>query len=150
MNPENPATPKIAALVPIRENAMGGNAVSPVDARGLHGFLRVETPFHFWVHRRITDYNFSEGSDFLDMNNSVQNPQGGRPIQECFLTLDMVKKFAMVERNQRSREARKQHPALWFPNSNSEISEKSREVDGTMVGGHGRSGRPPPPSSMGM
>ena len=39
-------------------------------------------------------------------SNSVNNPAGGRPIKEYAITLDMATELAMVERNEKGKQAR--------------------------------------------
>lgn len=77
------------------------------DARKLHEFLQVETPFNKWINRRIKEYGFQENQDFLSFGQNCLKPQGGRPTTEYHLTLDMAKELAMVERNEQGRAARR-------------------------------------------
>ena len=79
------------------------NPSHPVNARELHAFLEVETPFSMWIKRRIEEYGFIEGQDFTD--HKFVN---GKATQiDYFLTLDMGKELAMVERNDKGKEARR-------------------------------------------
>ncbi len=71
-----------------------------VDARGLHGFLGITTPFHKWVSRRTEDYGFENGEDFW----TEKSETGGRPRIDYHLTLDMAKELAMVERTEIGRD----------------------------------------------
>lgn len=89
-------------IIPIHQNHSLG--VSTVDARELHAFLEVGKRFTTWVQDRIQKYGFIEGQDFLpELGKSI----GGRPSTEYHLTLDMAKELAMVENNEKGREARR-------------------------------------------
>jgi phage anti-repressor protein len=87
-------------------------AVSPdnqVDARQLHTALQVGTHFAKWIQARIIEYDFVEGIDFKQQEvlfKKEKNPQGGRPLTDYLLTLDMAKELAMVERTPRGRQIR--------------------------------------------
>lgn len=65
-----------------------------IDARALHGWLGNKDPFHQWMRRRINEYAFEEGSDFC--TNLFKTK--GRPRADYFLTINMAKELAMVER----------------------------------------------------
>lgn len=65
-----------------------------IDARALHGWLGNKDPFHQWMRRRINEYAFEEGSDFC--TNLFKTK--GRPRTDYFLTINMAKELAMVER----------------------------------------------------
>ena len=81
-----------------------------MDARKLHAYLEVGKDFSTWIKARINAYGFVEGVDYVKEEvfpNSGENPLGGRPSAEYHLTLDMAKELAMVERNQKGKEARR-------------------------------------------
>jgi len=75
-----------------------------VDARALHRFLEVEARFNDWIARRVSEYGFQEGEDFYSV---LSKSSGGRPGREYRITLDMGKELAMVERNDKGRQARR-------------------------------------------
>ena len=85
---------------------IGNDAVQTVNARDLHTFLEVGKDFSNWIKDRITAYSFTENVDFVVSANSGENPQGGRPAKDYHLSLDMAKELAMVERNERGKQAR--------------------------------------------
>ncbi|OJW78450.1 antA/AntB antirepressor family protein [Spirosoma sp. 48-14] len=111
-------------IVKITTDAQG---LSVVSARELHRFLEAKTKFADWIKARIIKYGFLEGTDYLEVNddeggfseisekpiqasftnNLVKPNQGGRPTVDYALTLDMAKELAMVENNDKGREARK-------------------------------------------
>ncbi|WP_332060812.1 antA/AntB antirepressor family protein [Bartonella sp. CB74] len=90
-------------LIPISKQAIGQETVQTVNARELHAFLEVKTNFKDWIIRRIQDYKFQEGYDFCSF---LSESSGGRPSKDYALTLDMAKELAMVERNEKGKQAR--------------------------------------------
>jgi len=103
--PEVRAAP-VADLLPIRTLPLGEEQVNSVSARDLHAFLEVGKVFGAWINERIEAYEFQEHRDFEVFSESGNNPQGGRPAKEYLLTLDMAKELAMVERNEKGKQAR--------------------------------------------
>lgn len=105
------------------------------NARDLHGFLEVGARFNDWIARRIAEYQFVEGEDYLlfgcsDLSNQSSGRGGdfysdlskstegdfspnpaksrmGRPSIEYHLTLDMAKELAMIENNAMGRRVRR-------------------------------------------
>ncbi len=96
------------ALIPIIENDAIHGRVQPLcDARDLHAFLGVRWAFTNWIKHLITKYGFVEGVDYEVFAEKRKNPQeGGRPTDEYHLTIDMAKQLAMVQNNERGRQAR--------------------------------------------
>ncbi|WP_413154851.1 antA/AntB antirepressor family protein [Bartonella sp. cb54] len=90
-------------LIPISKQTLGQETVQTVNARKLHAFLEVKTNFKDWIIRRIQDYKFQEGYDFCSF---LSESSGGRPSKDYALTLSMAKELAMVERNEKGRQAR--------------------------------------------
>lgn len=90
-------------LIPVTS---GEGGIQTVNARDLHRFLGVGKDFSNWIRDRVAAYNFLEGQDFTVFADFGENPQGGRPSKEYALTLDMAKELAMVERNDRGKQAR--------------------------------------------
>lgn len=74
-----------------------------VDARELHSFLEIETPFNKWIDRRIKEYEFIINSDFCTF---LSESSGGRPATEYHISIDMAKELSMVERNEKGKQAR--------------------------------------------
>ncbi len=63
----------------------------------------MKTNFKDWIIRRIQDYKFQEEYDFCSF---LSESSGGRPSKDYALTLDMAKELAMVERNEKGKQAR--------------------------------------------
>lgn len=90
-------------LIPVFQATIGPFSVNSVNARELHTFLNVNTQFKDWIARRIEEYDFQENSDFCSF---LSESTGGRPSKEYYVTLDMAKELAMVERNEKGKQAR--------------------------------------------
>lgn len=112
--------------IPVITGRLAGQSVSLVDARLLHGFLDVGRDYATWIKDRIAEYAFVEGEDFICVANHQDfspkrgkihhatefspnraKNRRGRPNRDYFLTLDMAKELAMVERTPRGRQARR-------------------------------------------
>lgn len=88
------------ALIQITTDAQGGSVVS---ARELHTFLGVKSKFADWFKNRADRYGFIENQDFVTLSKNLEN--GGRELDYA-LTLDCAKELAMVQSNQRGKQAR--------------------------------------------
>lgn len=105
-------------IIPVTPRQINGQSVQMVNARILHQFLGVEWDFSTWIKRRIKHYAFESGVDYLIISKEIvhldstkkwnQVGHGGdRRTLDYFLTLDMAKELAMVERTPRGRQARR-------------------------------------------
>ena len=94
-------------LIKLHIQTMNSNTVDTVSARELHTFLEVQTRFNDWIAARINEYGFIENQDFVSFTENSVKPKGGRPSQEYYITLDMAKELAMVERTDKGKLARK-------------------------------------------
>lgn len=74
-----------------------------VSARELHQFLEVKTEFKDWILRML-DYGFEQDKDF---SSFLSESTGGRPSKEFALTIDTAKEIAMIQRNEKGKEARR-------------------------------------------
>lgn len=90
-------------LIKIQER----NGLQAVSARELHQFLESKQEFSNWIKSRIEKYGFIENQDFEVFDNLIKNPVGGRPLTEYALTIDMAKEIAMVEGNEKGKQARR-------------------------------------------
>ena len=73
-----------------------------LSARDLHEFLEVGTHFKDWFPR-MCEYGFEEEKDFRSI---LSKSTGGRPSTDYEITLDMAKEIAMIQRNEKGKEAR--------------------------------------------
>ncbi|GIO83523.1 AntA/AntB antirepressor [Paenibacillus faecis] len=90
-------------LIPVYQTDTGERIV---DARELHGVLKVGKDFTTWLKDRIEKYGFNEGEDYSPVLGII--PEGrGKPRTDYILKLDMAKELAMVENNEQGRRARR-------------------------------------------
>lgn len=82
------------------------NGQRAVSARELHQVLGSKQEFANWMKNRIDKYGFIENQDYQVFDNFIKNPEGGRPLKEYALSIDMAKEIAMVEGNERGRQVR--------------------------------------------
>lgn len=90
-------------LIEINTNEAG---IKTVNARNLHAFLEVGKDFSSWVKARIEQYGFVEGEDYLLTQTGEQMPSGTKYKIDYHCTIDMAKELAMVERNEKGKQAR--------------------------------------------
>jgi hypothetical protein len=66
-------------LIPVFAGEIAGVPTQLIDARTLHAFLESKQQFSNWIQNRIEEYGFTQDVDFIVINNSIKNPNGGRP-----------------------------------------------------------------------
>lgn len=93
------------ALIPTGTAVINNESVNVVNARELWKFLESGTKFSMWIRRRIEEYGFVAGVDFTVPKNG-NGKNGQFAPTDYFITLDMAKELAMVENNDRGRQAR--------------------------------------------
>ena len=93
-------------LIKLNQSAINGELQQTVNARELHAFLEVRTRFNDWIAARINEYGFVENQDFVSFTENAVKMQKGRPSKEYQISLDMAKELAMVERNEKGKQAR--------------------------------------------
>ncbi len=98
-----------AQLIPVFTGTIHSKPSQLVDARELHRFLEIDTHFKDWITRRIAEYGFAEGDDYIlvAQNRATKGRGGDRRSKDYHITLDMGKELAMVERNDKGRQARR-------------------------------------------
>jgi len=95
-------------LIKISQSKINGAEVNSVNARNIHEYLEVKTPFSMWIDRAIKKYSFMDGEDF-----TTHTFVNGKATQIDFIvTLDMAKELAMLENNSKGRETRKYFIAI--------------------------------------
>ena len=77
-----------------------------LSGRELHEFLEIKTEYAKWISRMI-EYGFTENQDFRVIVKNDENPKGGRPGSDHEIKLDMAKEIAMIQRNEKGKQARK-------------------------------------------
>ena len=93
-------------LISLTQSTINGEVQQTVNARELHAFLEVRTRFNDWIASRINEYDFVENQDFVSFTENPVKIQKGRPSKDYHITLDMAKELAMVERNDKGKQAR--------------------------------------------
>ena len=99
-------------LIKLNETNIGNEAVQTVNARDLHAFLEVSSRYNDWIRNRISNYEFQENIDYVCLTKTLvtqteEGREGTSAQKEHFITLDMAKELAMVERNDKGKEARR-------------------------------------------
>ncbi|PWC12945.1 antA/AntB antirepressor family protein [Brenneria corticis] len=93
----------ISSIIPFEKGVIGGRGMPTVNARNLHNFLENGELFATWIKKRIEQYGFVEGTDY---ETFLENAKKGRPREEYRISSDMAKELAMVERNDKGKQAR--------------------------------------------
>ncbi|WP_409419747.1 antA/AntB antirepressor family protein [Marinomonas sp. RS-M-Aa-14] len=99
-------------LITLHTRSINEQTLDTVNARELHAFLEVGRDFSNWIKARINRYGFIEGEDFMCVEN-LSSPKRAssksrtQKVIEYFVTLDMAKELAMVERNDKGKQARR-------------------------------------------
>ena len=95
--------------------------VQLVDARELHRKLQTGRDCSNWIKGRIREYGFIENEDYftenqwfakfgeskVSENKRFTNAGGDRRSKDYFITTNMAKELAMVERNEQGRKIRR-------------------------------------------
>ena len=74
------------------------------NARDLHKFLEVPSRFNDWIKRRIEEYGFVEGKDYILLTHD--RVSGSTTPRDYIVTVDMAKELSMVERTEQGRKSR--------------------------------------------
>ncbi|MGL4673804.1 MAG: antA/AntB antirepressor family protein, partial [Wohlfahrtiimonas sp.] len=90
-------------LIKISQSMIDDQQLQTVNARELHEFLEVKSRFNDWIKNRINEYGFTENHDYASLTKILVS--GGQQI-EYFISLNMAKELAMVERNEKGKQAR--------------------------------------------
>lgn len=95
------------APIAISQNTINSENTSTVNARELCSFLNIKRDFSDWIKRQLSRANLLENLDYLVSYMNVENPKGGRPACEYFLTLDSAKHICMMSQSLKGQELRK-------------------------------------------
>lgn len=100
-------------LVPVFSGTLAGQDTPLCNARDLHAALGVGCDFVTWIKRRIAEYGFVDGEDFILCSSNLGSKQrGGHNRTDYHLTLDTAKELAIVENNEVGRRIRRYLIAL--------------------------------------
>lgn len=93
----------------------GTETFQTVDARQLHAALENGSHFRDWINRRIEEYGFEAGVDYVLVSLKFErNPEGGRPPKEYAITFDMAKELCMLERSPEVAPVQMPEPVAWM------------------------------------
>ena len=91
-------------LIPLQPQTINGNAVETVNARELHEFLESKQDFSTWIKNRIEKYEFVENQDYVRFHKKME--ANNATMIEYFVSVGMAKELAMVENNDKGKQAR--------------------------------------------
>ncbi|MDO8845583.1 antA/AntB antirepressor family protein [Methylicorpusculum sp.] len=94
-------------VIPVVDGEIGGIKQPVVDGRTLHAAMGVSRDFTTWMKKRISDYGFQKGVDYVLTKTGEQLPSGTKYSCDYALTLEMAKELAMIERNDMGRKIRR-------------------------------------------
>lgn len=77
-----------------------------LSARGLHSYLEVGSKYNDWF-KRMCEYGFNENLDYRAITQKRVTAQGNKTTYtDHEITLDMGKEIAMLQRNEKGKQAR--------------------------------------------
>jgi anti-repressor protein len=95
-------------LITLHTRSINEQTLDTVNARDLHSFLGIGRHFATWLNARIKQYGFEMDVDYTIISRDPKWGNGNRgATKEFFITLDMAKELAMVERNEKGKQARR-------------------------------------------
>lgn len=94
-------------LIKLHPQTIDGSTVETVSARELHEFLGSKQDFSTWIKNRIEKYEFVESVDYLLHKFMEQAPSGAKHKIDYYVSVAMAKELAMVENNDKGKQARK-------------------------------------------
>lgn len=90
----------------LHENDFAGEAQRTINARELHAGLGIVRDFPTWFKDQIKARNLIENKDYIVFHGQVENPLGGRPRTEYFLTIRAAKHITAMSRTPGGEEYR--------------------------------------------
>ncbi|QAT40870.1 phage antirepressor KilAC domain-containing protein [Clostridium sp. JN-9] len=112
-------------LIPINQNESGEVIIS---GRDLHEFLEIKTEYRKWFPR-MAGYGFIENQDYIRVSQKCPTQGGVQEIVDHAIKLDMAKEIAMIQRNEKGKQARQYFIAVekaW--NSPEMIMKRALEI----------------------
>jgi|GEM_PF-700175 phage anti-repressor protein len=94
-------------LITIRPTLINGAEVNSVNARDLHAVLESKQDFSTWIKKRLDEVDALENVDYIVFHKKMENLEGGRPLIEYALSIDISKEIAMLERNEIGKKVRR-------------------------------------------
>lgn len=102
---EHLTAPSFALLALHRDS---GEPITAINARELHASLGVKKDFTDWIKAQVDRALLAEGRDYLTdvYPQKGENPNGGRPRSEYYLTIEAAKHVAMMSGTEKGRAVR--------------------------------------------
>ncbi len=116
------ADKEFTKLIPIANRFIQGRSSDTVSARALHEKLKVGRDFSSWIKARIEQYGFTENEDYVTTVTKTGERKNVRQIN-YFITLDMAKELAMIERTDEGRKVRR-----YFIECEKQLQEKRSRI----------------------
>lgn len=89
--------------IQITKSIINNTEINSVNAREIHSYLEIKTPFSMWIKRAIEKYDFEDGQDF-----TTHKFVNGKATQiDYIVSFDMAKELCLVEPNEKGKETRK-------------------------------------------
>ncbi|ENY6784070.1 antA/AntB antirepressor family protein [Providencia rettgeri] len=97
-----------ADSLPIIKRDFNGQLINCVSANSLHEALGIDTRLTDWIKRRINEYGFTQGVDYLIVetlsDSKLSSAKSRQQIKhEYLITFNMAKELGMVERTEQGR-----------------------------------------------
>lgn len=73
-----------------------GETVETINGRELHRFLGVKTSYNHWINRALDSAQMVENTNYIVLVKFDQNPKGGRPKKEYYLTEHCCEHLGMM------------------------------------------------------
>lgn len=95
----------VAQLIEINNAVIGRSETNAVNSRDIHKFVESKQDYSTWIKQRLEELGAENGVDYV-IHKIVGNQKGGRPSFDYIVTLDIAKHLAMMERNEKGKQAR--------------------------------------------
>lgn len=92
-------------LIKIQNLQVSHKDTNSVNARDIWEFLEVKTKFATWISRRLEQLGAIEKEDYITFSQKWEKVSN-RPLAEYIVTINIAKHLAMMERNEKGKEAR--------------------------------------------
>lgn len=97
-----------ADSLPIIKRDFNGQLINCISANALHNVLGIDTRLTDWIKRRINEYGFIQGVDYLLVetlsDSNLSSTKSRQQIKhEYLVTFNMAKELGMVERTEKGR-----------------------------------------------
>jgi anti-repressor protein len=96
-------------ILNVTNSTINNQTIETVSARDIHMYVENGKDFSDWIKNRIKVGGFIENVDFTILTTKKGITSSGRPFMEYYLSIDMAKSVAMMERNTKGQEIRQ-----WF------------------------------------